>query len=71
MIKTSFFVDGVTGVEELRDRAVAEDGGDLFRGQRFFSVIALDEVFTNDFAQETPRITTGCSSALVPKIDIF
>jgi hypothetical protein len=37
--------------------------------QRFFGVIAFDEVvFSDVFAQETPRVATGCSGALEPEI---
>ena len=69
LIKPTLFVDGVAGVEERRNRIVPEDGFNLFRRERLFCVIAFDKIVGGKFAQETPRVAAGRSTALVPEID--
>ncbi|MCI0524094.1 MAG: hypothetical protein L0Y75_02430 [Acidobacteria bacterium] len=68
------FVNRMAGVEELQDVVFAEDGFDLFGGQRFFRVIAFDQTtggrFAQQIAQETPRVAAGSSGVFVPEVNL-
>jgi hypothetical protein len=70
--KTALFVNGVSSVQEWRNVIVrtlwAKDRFDLFGGQRFFCVIAFDDlagIFAHQVAQETPGIAACRSGAFV------
>lgn len=64
--KASFFVNRVAGVQERRNRIVAENRFDLFGGQRCFGVIAFGDLAgVGQVAQETPGVAAGRSGAFV------
>lgn len=71
--KAAFFVHGVARVQKRRNRIGAENGFDLFYGQRLFGVIAFDELggIRHQVAQETPGVAASGSSAFVKEVHLI
>ena len=65
--KPAFFINSVSRVQKLRNGIVAENGLDLFGGQRFFGVIAFSNLIGGggQVAQETPGVAASSSGAFV------
>lgn len=70
--KAALFVNRVACVQKRRNRIVAENGFDLFGGQRLFGVIAFgDLVGVCQVAQETPGVAASRSGAFVEEVHLI
>ena len=71
--KPAFFINSVARVQKLRNGIVAENGFDLFGGQRFFGVIAFSNLIGGggQVAQETPGVAASSSGAFVKEVHLI